>query len=145
MLEENNPDIDVDALMARVQREVLHRQFGEPAPSNGVASIDTGALGGLIAAAAQRASPRNRWPARLSFFPFTLGPVQRSGLRALAWLFRDQQAYNASLVQAMREVVALNSRLHASLRELDARIQRLEQRSARPTADRTSDSEDTEV
>jgi hypothetical protein len=75
MLEENNPDIDVDALMARVQHEVLRRQFGEPAvPANALGTIDIGAVEGLISAASQRASPRNRWPARLNFFPFSLSP-----------------------------------------------------------------------
>jgi hypothetical protein len=46
----------------------------------------------------------------------------------LAWLFRDQHAYNAAIVQALREMLTVNARLHASLRELDARIQRLEHR-----------------
>jgi flagellar motility protein MotE (MotC chaperone) len=129
MLEKNNPDIDVDALMARVQHEVLRRQFGEPAAAAGtLGTIDTGALEGLISAASQRTSPRNRWPARLNFFPLNLKPLQRFCLRALAWLFRDQQAYNAALVQALREIVTVNVRLHALLRELDARIERLERR-----------------
>jgi hypothetical protein len=129
MLEENNPDIDVDALMARVQHEVLRRQFGEPAvPANALGTIDIGAVEGLISAASQRASPRNRWPARLNFFPFSMKPLQRFSLRVLAWLFRDQHAYNAAIVQALREMLTVNARLHASLRELDARIQRLEHR-----------------
>jgi O-antigen chain-terminating methyltransferase len=129
MLEENNPDIDVDALMARVQHEVLRRQFGEPAPAtNGLGTIDTGAVEGLISSASLRASPRNRWPARLNFFPFNMAWVQRFSLRALAWLFRDQHAYNAAVVQALRELLTVNARLHASLREMDARIQRLEHR-----------------
>jgi hypothetical protein len=126
MLEANNPDIDVDALMARVQREVLRRQFGETAPRIAAIEIDTGLLDGLIAAAAQHAAPRARWPARLNFFPFSLKPIQRTCLRTLAWLFRDQQAFNGALTQALRETIAVNVRLHANVRELEARIRRLE-------------------
>jgi hypothetical protein len=129
VLEANNPDIDVDALMARVQREVLHRQFGDAAAvTGGVDALDTSLLDSLIAAAALRASARNRWPARLSFFPFNLSLVQRLALRTIAWLFRDQHAFNAALIQALRESVAVDARIHASMRELDARVRRLEQR-----------------
>ena len=129
MLEANNPDIDVDALMARVHHEVLRRQFGDPAEaSSGVNAMDTSVLDSLIAAAALRAAARNRWPARLGFFPFNLRPVQRFVLRVIAWLFRDQHAFNAALIQALRESVAVNARIHASMRELEARVRRLEQR-----------------
>jgi hypothetical protein len=129
LLEANNPDIDVDALMARVQHEVLRRQFGDHAASSGgIDTIDTVMLDSLIAAAALRASARNRWPARLTFFPFSLRPLQRFVLRAIAWLFRDQHAFNAALIEALRESVTLNTRMHASLRELEARLRRLEQR-----------------
>ena len=129
MLDANNPDIDVDALMARVQHEVLRRQFGDHAASRaGLDAIDTSMLDSLIAAAALRASARNRWPARLNFFPFNLGVVQRLILRTIAWLFRDQHAFNAALIEALRESVTVNTRIHASMRELEARLRRLEQR-----------------
>jgi hypothetical protein len=129
MLDASNPDIDVDALMARVQHEVLRRQFGDQAvASAAVNAMDTSLLDSLIAAAALRASARNRWPARLAFFPFNLRPVQRFVLRVIAWLFRDQHAFNAALIQALRESVTVNARIHASMRELEARLRRLEQR-----------------
>jgi hypothetical protein len=129
MLETNNPDIDVDALMARVQHEVLRRQFGDRATAGATLNaMDTSLLDSLIAAAALRASARNRWPARLGFFPFNLRPIQRFVLRVIAWLFRDQHAFNAALIQALRESVTINARMHASMRELEARVRRLEQR-----------------
>jgi hypothetical protein len=129
MLESNDPDVDVDALMARVQHEVLRRQFGDqPSAAPGLTTVDTSALDSLIAAAATRAAARNRWPARLGFFPFNLRPVQRFALRAIAWLFRDQHAFNAALIQALRESVAVDARIDASMRELEARLRRLEQR-----------------
>ena len=129
MLESNNPDVDVDALMARVQHEVLRRQLGDQAAASpGFSTIDTSALDSLIAGAATRASARNRWPARLGFFPFNLRPVQRFVLRVIAWLFRDQHAFNAAVIQAMRESVAVDARIDASMRELEARLRQLEQR-----------------
>jgi transposase len=129
MLDRGNPDIDVDALMARVQHEVLRRQFGDaPAAGSLLDGIDTAAVDSLIDAAALRAAPRHRWPARLNVFPFNLKAVQRFCLRALAWLFRDQQAFNAALLQALRESLTINVRLHASMREMEARIRRLEGR-----------------
>ncbi|HWT07345.1 MAG TPA: hypothetical protein VN224_16385 [Xanthomonadales bacterium] len=129
MLESNDPDVDVDALMARVQHEVLRRQFGDQATASpGLTTIDTSVLDSLIAAAATRASARNRWPARLGFFPFNLRPVQRFVLRAIAWLFRDQHAFNAALIQALRESVSVDARIDASMRELEARLRQLEQR-----------------
>jgi hypothetical protein len=129
MLESNNPDIDVDALMARVHREVLRRQFGDAPVSNAdIETLDTATLQSLIAAAALRSSARNRWPARLEFFPFNLRPVQRLALRVIAWLFRDQHAFNAAVIEALGESVAVSARIHASMRELEGRLRRLEDR-----------------
>jgi hypothetical protein len=126
MLEANNPDIDVDALMARVQHEVLRRQLGEPGPTvHAAASFDTSAVESLLAAASAHGGPRTSWPSKLRFVP---GPLQRFGLRAIGWLFRDQLAFNASALQALRESVALTARLHAAVRELEARVSRLEDR-----------------
>lgn len=127
MLDTNNPDIDVDALMARVHHEVLRRQFGDTSPHHAALdAVDTASLEALLAAAAERGQPRRRWPARLGFFPFTIPAIQRFILRVIAWLFRDQHAFNAALLQALREAVALNVRLNAAIRELDGRIRRLE-------------------
>ncbi|MEA2784717.1 MAG: hypothetical protein QOF71_821 [Candidatus Eremiobacteraeota bacterium] len=129
MLEANNPDLDVDALMARVQHEVLRRQFGDGSSSGaGLETIDTSTLQSLIAAAALRSSARNRWPARLEFFPFNVRAVQRLVLRAIAWLFRDQHAFNAALIDALSESVTVSARIHASMREIDGRLRRLEER-----------------
>jgi|HubBroStandDraft_1064217.scaffolds.fasta_scaffold07384_3 hypothetical protein len=125
MLDSNNPDIDVDALMVRVQHEVLRRQYGAPAAGGGPEAMDVSGLESLIAAAAAHGGPRTRWPGKLWFFP---GFVQRFGLRTVGWLLRDQLAFNAALVQALRESAALNARLQASIRELDARVRQLEGR-----------------
>ena len=49
-------------------------------------------------------------------------------LRVIAWLFRDQHAFNAALIQALRESVIVDARIDASMRELEARVRQLEQR-----------------
>jgi hypothetical protein len=126
MLEPSNPDIDVDVLMTRVQHEVLRRQYGAPTEGAGAFdALDVSALTGLIAAAAAHGGPRTTWPSRLGFVP---GPLKRLGLRAIGWLFRDQLACNAAVVQALRESLTLNARLDAAVHELDVRVRALEGR-----------------
>lgn len=125
MLEPSNPDIDVDALMSRVQHEVLRRQYGTPSEDAGLGTLDVSTLTALIAAAAAHGGPRSAWPGRLWFVP---RPLQRIGLRAVGWLLRDQQACNAALVQALRESVAIATRLDTTLHELEARVRALEDR-----------------
>ncbi|MGD1068224.1 MAG: hypothetical protein ABR975_15550 [Vulcanimicrobiaceae bacterium] len=125
MLEPTNPDIDVDALMTRVQHEVLRRQYGTPTESAGLGTLDVSNLTALIAAAAAHGGPRSAWPGRLWFVP---RPLQRLGLRAVGWLLRDQLACNAALVQALRETAAIATRLDASVHELETRVRALEDR-----------------
>lgn len=126
MLESNDPEIDVDRLMSRVQHDVLRsRLLDPPEQGHSLETIDLSSVEALIAAAAARSGPRLRWPARLGFIP---APLRRFGLRVIGWLFRDQFAFNSALIQALRETVALNEQLAATLRDVDARVRRLEGR-----------------
>ena len=125
MRETNNPDIDVEALMTRVQHEVLRRQYGTPSESAALGTLDISNLTALIAAAAAHGGPRSVWPGRLWFVP---RPLQRLGLRTIGWLLRDQQACNAALVQALREAVTIATRLDTTVHELEARLRALENR-----------------
>jgi len=133
MIEPNNPNIDVDELMSRVRAEVLRRQFGgsgdEP---NGVLDgktvIDTLAIEGHIQSAARLAEARAKWSGRLTFFLFTLRPVQRFCLKVLAFVFRDQRHVNFEIVAALREAVAINRRLYGRLLEVEEHLRRLERR-----------------
>lgn len=123
MLESNDPKIDVDVVMNRVQRDVLRSRYVDP-PGVGhtIETIDMSSVEALIAMAAARSGPRVRWPARLGFVP---APLRGLGLRVIGWLFRDQFAFNSALIQALRESVVLNERLQVTLRELDARVRSL--------------------
>jgi hypothetical protein len=125
-MESNDGEIDVDAVMNRVQRDVLRSRYVDP-PGVGhtVETIDMSSVEALIAMAAARSGPRVRWPARLGFVPT---PLRRLTLRVIGWLFRDQFAFNSALIQALRESVAFNERLQVTLRELDARVRSLKGR-----------------
>lgn len=124
MIERNNPEIDVDELMLRIQREVARRRLG-PEFDAGRASmprsaIDTISIESLLAAAQQRAEIRAKWSERLNVFPFNrMGWLQRFALRVFAFIFKDQRQLNFTLIQALREMLQVN-------RELDERVSTLE-------------------
>jgi len=130
VIEPNNPNIDVDALMDRVRAEVVRRQFGalgapaDERPREG--SFNELDFESHVATAARFAEARARWPSRLRFFPFNLPWVQRTGLRAHAFLFRDQRNVNFELIHALRESEMMNRRLSERLTQLEGRIARLE-------------------
>lgn len=133
MIEPNNPDIDVEALMGRVYAEVVRRQFGDAAShTNGHVSsgapIDTQALEGHTASAARLAEVRTKWTGRLRFFPFNLAFVRRLLLRVLAFVFRDQRNVNFELIYALRECAVLNAQLRERIALLEERAARLELR-----------------
>ncbi len=133
MIEPNNPNIDVDDLMSRVRAEVLRRQFGgsgdEPrVVLDGKTALDVVALEGHIQSAARLADVRAKWSGRLSFFPFTLRPVQRFCLKLLAFVFRDQRHVNFEIVAALREAVAINRHLYGRLLQVEEHLRRLERR-----------------
>jgi hypothetical protein len=133
MIEPNNPHIDVDELMSRVRVEVLRRQFGgsghdPPGVLDGKTALDALALEGHIQSAARLAEVRAKWSGRLSFFPFTLQPVQRFCLKLLAFVFRDQRHVNFEIVAALREALAINRGLYGRLLEVEEHLRRLERR-----------------
>lgn len=133
MIEPNNPDIDVEALMGRVYAEVARRRFGDAeSHSNGHvaagAPIDTQALEGHTASAARLAEVRTKWTGRLTSFPFNVAFVRRLLLRVLAFLFRDQRSVNSELICALRECAALNQRLCERIVLLEERVAHLESR-----------------
>jgi len=115
MIEPNNPDIDVEELMARVRAGVRLATPLETAPAE--SHID---------AAARFAQVRTSWPGRLAVFPLDRPPVRRFLLKLLALLFRDQRRVNAELVAALHEQSVLAERTRARLLALEERLQRLE-------------------
>jgi hypothetical protein len=128
MIENNNPDIDVDDLMSRIQREASRWQSG--ATSGGPEfsfsdGRDLGSIETLLNDAAAKAEVRTRWSARLDSVPFRSARIQRFFLRALAFVFRDQRHVNLSLIAALRAFVVANRELTERVTALEHETHRL--------------------
>jgi len=132
VIERNNPAIDVDDLMARIQQEVAKRGVGfeplvfdtEGADSRGFDSIEA-----LINTAQAKAEVRTQWSGRFQVFPFNrFASLQRFFLKALAFLFKDQRHVNFAAIQAMREMVAVERQLTLRVAQLEAQVEMLERR-----------------
>lgn len=131
MIERNNPELDVDDLMVRVQVEASRRRFGIDADLFGmpITSMDTTAFDAQLGIAQQRAEARRSWSGRLDVFPFNrLGWLQAIALRAYNFLFRDQRHVNFALIAAARELLQMNRELNERIGVLDTRVRDLEQR-----------------
>lgn len=109
---------DVDALMRRVKTDAAARR----------AALDTTPLDLSVATAAQRNVLRDRLPAVLRVFPFTVPPVERVVLEIVARLTRDQREINAALIAALRERSELDTRIATRIAELETRVRDLEAR-----------------
>lgn len=131
MIEGNNPEIDVDDLMVRVQGEVSRRRFGPDASLWAAAppAIDATMFEWHLGIAEKRAEVRQRWSQRLKVFPLDrLGWLQTLALRAFNFLFRDQRHVNFALIAAARELLQMNRELHERVSALTERVHHLESR-----------------
>jgi O-antigen chain-terminating methyltransferase len=130
MLEHNNPAIDVDDLMARIQQEVAKRGVGyEPVTFTGdpSAPLPLASIEALLNTAQAKAEIRTRWSGQLRIFPFDRSPkLQRLALRGLAYLFKDQRHVNFALIASLRESLAVNRGLLRRLILLETEVQRLQ-------------------
>ena len=127
MIERNNPQIDVDELMLRIQREVARRRLGPEFDTRHTiaqrTALDTTAIESLLGAAQQRAEARAQWSQRLNVFPLNRMPwLQRFSLRIFNFIFRDQRQVNFTLIQALREMLQINSELDQRVSALEARL-----------------------
>jgi hypothetical protein len=136
MIENNNPDIDVDDLMSRIQREAVRWQSGA---ATGEAELTFAeemiSIEKLLNDAAAKAEVRTRWSGRLDFVLFRSGFVQRPFLRALAFIFRDQRHVNLSLIAALRAFVIANRELTERVTALEHETHRLGLRLGETSAD----------
>jgi hypothetical protein len=113
MIEGDKHEIDVEDLVARIQRDAANRQpdapaeFGRPpAGENMLVSIEA-----QLNVASAKAEVRTRWPGTIRFPLFRAGFVRRMFLKGLAFAFKDQRHVNQSLIAAMLELVAVNRAL----------------------------------
>jgi hypothetical protein len=134
VIERNNPAIDVDDLMSRIQQEVAKRGVGfEPTVYNGERMEDRGfeSIEALINTAQAKAEVRTQWSARFQVFPFNrLAWVQRLFLKALAYLFKDQRHVNFAILQALRGALKINLELSQRVAQLESEARNLESRIA---------------
>jgi hypothetical protein len=132
VIERNNPAIDVDDLMSRIQQEVAKRGVGfEPLVFDGDGPEKRGfdSIDALINTAQAKAEVRTRWSARFQIFPANrLVWLQRYCLGVLAYLFKDQRHVNFAVIQALREVTATDRELVHRVAQLEGEVRKLERR-----------------
>jgi serine phosphatase RsbU (regulator of sigma subunit) len=141
----DNPNVDVNDLMATVHDRILRSEerVATAAPSAErpyvyAAELDAASIEALLHTARKISQVRTVWPPKLWVFPFNVSSgLRRLFLRLFAFLFNDQRHVNFALTEALREQLQVTKELHgliASLqgevRNLDARVQQLEQRDA---------------
>ncbi|HEX5274851.1 MAG TPA: hypothetical protein VFW34_06205 [Candidatus Rubrimentiphilum sp.] len=140
----DNPNVDVNDLMARVHDRVRREERIETAPAVErtyvyASELDAASIEALLYTARKMAQVRTVWPRRLWVFPFNLSRgLRRLVLKLFAFLFNDQRHVNFALTEAVREQLQINKEMHgliASLqgevRNLESRLQELERRAVR--------------
>ncbi len=110
MIENNNPEINVDELMEKIRQEILSRQGYSSGASINNNNIDTsdftsnigsrmGYIESLLKNAESRAYIRTKWPEKLNRFPFNLiSKLQTLILKGINFLFKDQREVNFNLI-----------------------------------------------
>lgn len=99
----DSPRPTVDRLLARMKGELQRSTCPSPPPAERLDDVEM-----LLRAAAERSKPLTELPPQLNRFPFTrLALLRRIALKLLNFLTHDQRAVNAALVQAVRELAAV--------------------------------------
>jgi hypothetical protein len=140
----DNPNIDVNDLMARVHDRIRRDERAESAPAADrtyvyASELDAAGIEALLYTARKMAQVRTVWPRKLMRFPFTVsGGLRRMLLKLFAFLFNDQRHVNFALTEAVREHLQTTKEMHgliASLqgevRNLEARLEEAERRAVR--------------
>ncbi len=134
MIETNNPEIDVDELMENVRQEVAKRQnkpFGKEKlpekPGDKISPFLINQIQALLNNAESKSQIRTEFPEKLNRFPFTISRrFQKLALKLYAFLFKEQRAVNFSLIQALKDSLALNQQLIKQVTALQAKIDFIE-------------------
>ncbi|MDB9485958.1 methyltransferase domain-containing protein [Dolichospermum circinale CS-537/01] len=133
MIENNNPEINVDELMEKIRQEILSRQGYSSATStnnNTDASYLTSNIGSrigyiesLLKNAESRAYIRTKWPEKLNRFPFNLiSKLQTLILKGINFLFKDQREVNFNLILSLKECLMINHQLTEEIKTLKSQI-----------------------
>ncbi|WP_448269456.1 methyltransferase domain-containing protein [Nostoc sp. DSM 114159] len=139
MIESNDPEIKIDELIQKIVEQVGKSQVNSHLASL-QSNLDISKLKlsisyieSFIENAESRSIARTKWPDKLNLFPFNLsGKLQKIILKIMNFLFKDQREINFSIINSLKESVALNHQLveHiATLKtQVDNNIQGLDER-----------------
>lgn len=135
MIEENNPEINVDELIEKVRDEVVKRNSNfiegenyEYMQEKNKHAIDDSHIEALIKNAEFKAQARTHWPKKFERFPLNIGWLQKSSLKVYNFLFKEQRVVNFSLSQALRESLALNRQLSEQVAALQMQMKQISDR-----------------
>jgi O-antigen chain-terminating methyltransferase len=132
----DNPNVDVNDLMARVHARVRRDESAETAPGAErtyvyASELDAASIEALLYTARKMAQVRTVWPHKLMRFPFNLSRgLQRLLLKLFAFLFNDQRHVNFALTEAVREQLQLIKEMHGLIASLQGEVRNLEARLA---------------
>lgn len=129
MIDNGNPDIDVDELMGKIHEQIAAHSVPSLLAGYGGVGADITTLvarieGSLVAA--ESSSKVRTTLGRSQRFLSRAPALEDLFLRTLSFLFRDQRNVNAALVEALRASLQLNVRLCEDLDRIKLRIEALE-------------------
>ncbi len=135
MIEANNPEINVDELIEKVQDEVAKRKASCIEEENyeyminpDKQIIDVSPIEALINNAEFKAQVRTHWPKKFERFPLNIGWLQKFSLKLYNFLLKEQRVVNFSLSQALRESLALNRQLSEQVAALQMQVNQISDR-----------------
>ena len=135
MIEADNQEIDVEKLMYKIKDEVATSKGLLPSAnlelSTGRATrlVDVTYIEALLNNAEFKSQVRTHWPDKFNRFPFNLGRgLQKFALKVYNFLFKEQRVVNFSLLQALRESLALNRQLSEQITALQTQLKGLNER-----------------
>ena len=128
-----NFEIDIDELMERIREEVNQRKNISNSEKTASISmetakrgIDTSNIEALLNNAEFKSQVRNHWPEKLARFPFNL--FKKITLKIYNFLLKEQRAVNFSLIQALRESLALNRHLSEQVNLIQTQLNTISDR-----------------
>ncbi len=129
MIDDANPFIDVDSLMAKVNEQIDGHYAASlvSASTRGALSSDVVSLvAGIEEAlqAAESASVVRTSLGKASRYFGRLGPLKGLALRILAFIQKDQRNVNVAMIEALRKSMRLNVRLAEEIDRLRVRPQK---------------------
>jgi len=129
VIDDGNPDIEVDELMAKIHEQIAAHNVPSLLAGYGGVGADITTLVARIEeslVAAESSSQVRTSLGRSRRFLRRTPMLEDLALRVLAFLFRDQRNVNAALVEALRTSLQLNVRLCENIDRIKLRIEALE-------------------